>query len=180
MIISAAQKEMRTAYLGGFAGQLIAGIIWAIAAAIGTWGSPQLSMAVLFFASMFLFPLTQITLRLIGRPAALSKNNSLNQLAMETAFIVPIGFVLVAAATLHKENWFFPASMIIVGAHYLPFMFLYGMPQFGALASLLIVMGVGIGLYLPDYFSLGGWASAIAFLAFSLIGLLVVRKEEAS
>ena len=75
---------------------------------------------------------------MIRRPATLSKNNALNQLAMQIAFIVPIGFILVGAATLYKENWFFPASMIIVGAHYLPFIFLYGMPQFGILAGLLI------------------------------------------
>ena len=106
-------------------------------------GYSRLGMAILFFVSMVLFPLTQLTLRLMWRPAKLRKENSLNQLATQIAFTVPIRFILVGAATLYRENLFYPASMVVVGAHYLPFIFLYGMPQFGLLAGLLIAGGVG-------------------------------------
>jgi hypothetical protein len=129
---------------------------------------------------MLLFPLTQFTLKFMGRPAKLSPENTLNQLAMQIAFTVPIGFLLVGAATLYRENWFYPASMVVVGAHYLPFIFLYGMPQFGILAGLLIAGGVGIGLYGPDVFSLGGWVSAIILIIFAFIGRSVILKEEGS
>ena len=178
MLIKEAQREIRTAYFGGFAGQLIAGLIWALSAAIGTWGTPRLGMAVLFFVSMLLFPATQLALKLMGRPAKLSAGNTLNQLATQIAFTVPIGFILVGAATLYRENWFYPASMVVVGAHYLPFIFLYGMPQFGILAGLLIAAGVGIGLYGPDLFSLGGWFSAVVFVIFAFVGRSTVLKEE--
>ena len=178
MIITEAQKEIRSAYLGGFVGQLIAGIIWAASAAASTWGTARLGMAILFFVSMLLFPFTQIILRWMGRPAALSKENSLNQLATQIAFTVPIGFILVGATTLYRENWFYPASMIVVGAHYLPFIFLYGMPQFGVLTGLLIVGGVGIGLYGPNTFSLGGWISAVILIIFAFIGRSVILREE--
>lgn len=178
MFIHEAQREVRSAFLGGFVGQLIAGIIWAVSAAVSTWISPGAGMAVLFFVSMLLFPLTQLTLRLIGRPATLSADNSLNQLAMQIAFTVPIGFILVGAATLYRQNWFYPASMVVVGAHYLPFIFLYGMPQFGLLAGLLIAGGVGLGLYGPDVFSLGGWISALVLLVFAFVGRSVVMQEE--
>lgn len=40
MLIKEAQKEVRSAFFGGFAGQLIAGIIWALSAAASTWGTP--------------------------------------------------------------------------------------------------------------------------------------------
>lgn len=179
MLIHEAQKEVRSVFFGGFAGQLIAGVIWGVSAAVSTWRAPRLGMLVLFFASMLLFPLTQLTLRLMGRPAKLSSKNLLNQLAMQIAFTVPIGFVLVAAATLYRENWFYPASMVIVGAHYLPFIFLYGMPHFGALAGLLIVGGVGLGLYGPDVFSLGGWISASILILFAFFGRWAILKEEA-
>ena len=178
MLIKDAQKEIRSAFLGGFVGQLVAGVIWALSAAIGTWASPRLGMAILFFVSMLLFPLTQLILRLIGRPAKLSEKNTLGQLATQIAFTVPIGFILVGAATLHHETWFYPASMIVVGAHYLPFIFLYGMPQFGALAALLILGGAGIGLYGPDVFSLGGWIGAAVLIVFAFVGRSVVLKEE--
>ena len=41
------------------------------------------------------------------------------------------------AAALHRPSWFFPACLVIVGAHYLPFVFLYGMCmwKFAALAA---------------------------------------------
>jgi hypothetical protein len=178
MHIKEAQKEMRLAFLGGFAGQLIAGIIWALSAAASMWGTHLLGMAVLFFVSMLLFPATQVTLKLLGRPAKLSPGNTLNQLAMQIAFTVPIGFILVGAATLHRENWFYPASMVVVGAHYLPFIFLYGMPEFGILAGLLIAGGVGIGLYGPNVFSLGGWISAIILIIFAWVGRSVALREE--
>ena len=154
MFIKEAQREIRSVFFGGFVGQLIAGIIWALSAAVSTWGTARLGMAVLFFVSMLLFPLTQFILKLIRRPVKLSAENTLNQLAMQIAFTVPIGFLLVGAATLYRENWFYPASMVVVGAHYLPFIFLYGMPQFGILAGLLIAGGIGIGLYKPNVFSL--------------------------
>jgi hypothetical protein len=178
MFIKEAQREVRSAFFGGFVGQLIAGIIWALSAAVSTWGTPRLGMAVLFFVSMLLFPLTQLTLKLMGRPTKLSPENTLNQLAMQIAFTVPIGFLLVGAATLYRENWFYPASMVVVGAHYLPFIFLYGMPQFGILAGLLIAGGIGIGLYGPDIFSLGGWISVIIFIIFAFIGRSVILGEE--
>jgi hypothetical protein len=178
MFIKEAQREMRSAFLGGFVGQLIAGIIWALSAAVSTWVTPRLGMAVLFFVSMLLFPLTQVILKLIGRPATLSKENTLNQLGMQIAFTVPIGFILVGAATLYRENWFYPASMVVVGAHYLPFIFLYGMPQFGILAGLLIMCGAGIGLLGPDAFTLGGWISAVILIVFAFIGRGVILKEE--
>jgi hypothetical protein len=178
MLIKEAQREMRSAFLGGFAGQLIAGIIWAISAAASTWVTPRLGMAVLFFVSMLLFPLTQFTLKLIGHPPILSKENTLNQLGMQIAFTVPIGFILVGAASLYRENWFYPASMVVVGAHYLPFIFLYGMPQFGILAAFLITSGAGIGLFGADIFSLGGWISAITLIIFAFIGRGIILREE--
>jgi hypothetical protein len=178
MFIKEAQKEVRSVFLGGFIGQLVAGIIWALSAAVSVWITPRLGMAVLFFVSMLLFPLTQLILKLMGRPAKLSAENTLGQLATQIAFTVPFGFILVGAATLYRENWFFPASMVVVGAHYLPFIFLYGMPQFGILAGLLIAGGVGIGLYGPDMFSLGGWVSAFILIIFAFVGRSAILKEE--
>ncbi len=177
MNIQDAQRELRQAYMGGFVGQLVAAVIWALAAALGTWVSEGAGMAALFFVSMFLFPITQLIFRLMGRSTKLSPGNTLDQLAMQIAFTVPIGFILVGAATLHQQHWFFPAAMIIVGAHYLPFIFLYGMWQFGALAGVLIFTGTGLGLYGPQVFSLGGWISVVVFAVFAFVALSVVRKE---
>ena len=53
----------------------------------------------------------------------------------------PSNLPLIFAATAYRQNWFYPAFMVALGSHYLPFIFLYGMWQFGVLAALLIGSG---------------------------------------
>lgn len=179
MDLYACQREMRSAFLGGFAGQLVSGLIWLIAAALSAWLSPVTGMAVLFFGSMGIFPLTQLLIRLIGRPGKVSPQNGLWSLGSQVAFTVPLNFFLVGAATLYRENWFFPAAMVAVGTHYLPFITLYGMKMFGFLAGLLVVGGAGLAMYGPQVFSLGGWITAFLLISFAFIGRhLVLREEE--
>ena len=178
MEIKTCQHEMRTAFIGGFAGQLVSGLIWLSAAAVSEWFQPRWGMALLFFGSMGIFPLTQGTLRLLGRPGKVSAENGLWGLGAQTAFIVPINFLLVGAATLYNPNRFFPAAMIVVGAHYLPFITLYGMKMFYILAGLLVLGGAWLALYGPDVFNLGGWLTAAALIVFAFIGRRLVLQEE--
>ncbi len=177
MDITTAQHEMRHAFLGGFAGQLVSGLIWLIAAACGTWLAPGYGMAALFFGSMGIFPLTQLGVRLMGHPGKVSPENRLWGLGAQTAFTVPLNFLLVGAATLYQETWFFPAAMIVVGSHYLPFITLYGMKLFGVLAGLLVGVGAGLAMYGPAIFSLGGWITGALLIAFAFAGRAVVLKE---
>lgn len=178
MTIAAAQREMRSAFLGGFGGQLVSGLIWLAASALGSWLAPVYGMAALFFGSMAIFPLTQVVVRMLGRPGKVSAANGLWALGAQTAFTVPPSFLLVGAATLYQEHWFFPAAMIVVGAHYLPFITLYGMRMFGALAVVLVVAGAGLGLYGPPLFSLGGWLTGLLLFGFAFLGRHLVRLEE--
>jgi hypothetical protein len=178
MIIRAAQREIRTVFMGGFAGQLVSGILWLASAALSTWVAPTYGMLGLFFGGMFIFPLTQLTLRLMRRTTKLSPENSLNQLAMQIAFTVPINFLLVGAATLANMNWFYPAAMIAVGAHYLPFIFLYGMWQFGILAGLMIGGGYVFAQVLPVGFSTGGWITGVLLLVAAVVGLVIFKREK--
>jgi hypothetical protein len=177
MKIIDAQREMRTNFLGGFAGQLVSGFIWLVSSAIWLWTEPRYGMAALFFGSMAIFPLTQGLLRMLGRSAKTSPENRLWALGAQIAFTVPINFLLVGGATLHHQDWFFPGAMIVVGSHYLPFITLYGMKMFGALAGLLILSGFGIALYLPSVGYLGGWLTAFTLIIFAFIGRQIVLNE---
>ncbi len=84
----------------------------------------------------------------------------------------------MGAAMLYRETWFFPAAMVVVGSHYLPFITLYGMKMFGILAGILVIVGAVLGLYGPDIFSLGGWLTGIVLITFAFIGRQIVLSEE--
>lgn len=94
----------------------------------------------LVVGGFFIFPLTTLGLRLLGGPWKLSANNPLNGLGMQVAFVLPLCLPLVAAATLYRASWFYPSFMVLLGAHYLPFVFLYGMPVFAVLAAALVTL----------------------------------------
>jgi hypothetical protein len=177
MDIAQAQREVRTTYLGGFAGQLVSGLIWFLSAAAYTWLSFKTGALVLVIGGFFIFPLTQLLLRAMGRPFSLP-GHPLNSLAMQVAFTLPLTLPLVYIATLYRQTLFYPAFMLVLGAHYLPFVFLYGMRQFAVLAALLIASGVFIGLYLPQATTLGGWITAAALIAFAFIGRYTVLHAD--
>jgi hypothetical protein len=104
----------------------------------------------------------------------------MNALGMQVAFVLPLSLPLAFAATAYRENWFYPAVMIALGAHYLPFIFMYGMWQFGVLAAALLGSGMAIGLYFPSIFSLGGWLTAAMLLVFAFVGRSVALSERES
>lgn len=169
MLVRDAQREVRSVFLGGSIGQAVSGTLWALSAAMGTWSTHRRAILVLVLGGMFIFPATQLVLRAIGRRSALSPGNPLNGLAMQIAFTVPLALPVVGGATLHNVNWFYPACMIIVGAHYLPFIFLYGMIEFGALAALLLGGGLVLGMRMPNDFVIGGWFTAAVLFLFAVI-----------
>ncbi|MGH7731069.1 MAG: DUF7010 family protein [Candidatus Eiseniibacteriota bacterium] len=178
MQVADAQREVRLTFMGGFPGQLVSGLIWLVSAALGTWSSTRNAIVVLVVGGAFIFPLTQLLLRAMGRRASLDPANPLTGLAMQIAFTIPISLPLIGAATLHRTDWFYPAFLVVVGAHYLPFVFLYGMWTFALLAAIMIVGGIWIGLTMAGAFSIGGWFGGAVILAFAILGLILAGNEE--
>lgn len=177
MNISDAQKDVRSVFFGGFAGQLVSSLVWFVSAVLATWHSTKSAIIALVVGGFFIFPLTQLLLRLMRHPSSLPKGHPMNALGMQIAFTLPLNLPLVAAATAYRLDWFYPAFMIVLGTHYLPFIFLYGMPQFGVLAALLIGTGVTIGLYIHSAFSLGAWLTAVVLLLFAFVGRSIALRE---
>jgi hypothetical protein len=179
MLVAEAQREVRTVYAGGFFGQLVSGLLWLASASLGTWRSPRAAILLLVVGGFFIFPLVTALLRLLGRPASLTRQNPLRHLAMQVAFVLPLSMPLVAPATTVRLNWFFPAMMVLLGAHYLPFTFLYGMRSFMPLSAVLVTAGLGLALWLPGTFSLGGWLTGALLLAFAFIGRAEAARDAA-
>jgi hypothetical protein len=177
MDIQDAQHEVRSVYVGGFWGQLVSSVIWLVSAALGTWVTPKSSILVVVIGGFFIFALTQMMLRLSGRRASVSRENPFHRLGMQVAFVLPFSMLLLVPVGLYRLNWFFPALMILLGAHYLPFATLYGMRMFLFLAGMLVGMGVVIALWFSRTFSLGAWVAGLALFIFAWIGRSIAISE---
>lgn len=177
MEISDAQREIRTHFIGGFYGQLVSGALWLTSSALATWKSPGTAMAFLVVAGMFIFPLTQLMIRVENRGTSIRQENSLNALGMQVAFVLPLSMLLLLPVVRYRQDWFYPAMMILVGAHYLPFAFLYGMRMFLLLAGALLGTGVCVALSATAGFSTGGWIAGVILVAFGVAGRIIVSRE---
>ena len=169
MLVSEAQREVRTVYAGGFFGQLVSGVIWLASATLATWYSPRSAITTLVLGGFLIFPITIAILAILRRPHSLSRANPFRRLAMQVALVLPLCMPLIVPATLYHLAWFFPSMMVLVGAHYLPFTTLYGMRSFIPLAGILISAGIAIAHVAPNNFSLGGWVAGVILVVFALI-----------
>ena len=169
MLITDAQRDVRRVYVGGFFGQLVSGVLWLAAAAAGTWISPAAGIVTLLAGGVLIFPLTTLALLIAGGPTALPAGHPMAGLAMQIAFTVPLGLLVAVAAAGYRLDWFFPASMVIVGAHYLPFVFLYGMRMFAVLAGLMVFAGITLALWIPVPFPSGGWLTGFLLVLFAFL-----------
>ena len=169
MDISEAQRDVRQVYVGGFHGQLVSSALWLAAAATSTFVSPTAGIVTLLLGGVLIFPVTTLALRLSGGTAWLPAGHPMAALATQIAFTVPLGLLVALAASGARQEWFFPASMVIVGAHYLPFVFLYGMPLFAVLGGVMTFAGIALALWIPGPFSLGAWITGAVLAVFAFL-----------
>jgi hypothetical protein len=177
MTIERAQREMRARYAGGFYGQLVSGILWLASAVLGTWARPGLAIVVLVVGGFFIFPLTELLVRVSGPAQRLSPDNALRALGMQVAFVLPLSMPLLLPVGLYRLTLFYPGMMILLGAHYLPFVTLYGMRLFAVLAAVLVAGGLVIAVHLPGSFGAGAWVTGVVLLVFAAAGRVVAAGE---
>lgn len=159
-------------YRYGSVGQVVSGVVWLAAAALATWVSDGAGMAALFLGGATIFALTTLGLRLLGGPSALPKGHPMNSLAFQIAMTVPLGVLVVIVLGRDDPSLFFPGAMVIVGAHYLPFVFLYGLPAFAALGGALVVGATAVLYVAPDAGVGAAWATGALLV---VVGLVLPR-----
>jgi hypothetical protein len=177
MDIGDAQREVRTRFVGGFYGQLVSGVLWLVSANLATWSTPRAAITTLVLGGFSIFPITELLIRVVGGTSPLSAQNSLRHLGMQVAFVLPFSMPLLLPVGLYRLNWFYPALMVLLGAHYIPFVFLYGMRMFGALAALLVGGGVILAMYWSNSFSVGAWYTSAMLVLFAGVGRASIRRE---
>lgn len=170
VIIIDAQREVRTRYRGGFYGQLVSGALWLASAAVAVRVGARAAIWTVVVGGFFIFPLTELLVRLRGDATPISADNSLPSLGMQVALVLPFSMPLLVPVALYRLTWFYPALMILVGAHYLPFVFLYGMRMFWALGGLLVGAGILTAMYWSGAFSIGAWYTGFLLVVFAAIG----------
>ncbi len=126
-------------------------------------------MAVLFFGGMLIMPVCLLIMRWGPGENALPKGHPMNALAAQLAMTVPLGLLVALALGVGSPHLFFPAALVIVGAHYLPFVFLYGQKLFAVLGTLMVLAGVVLTFGFPEYGVIGGWIGAVLLLGFGFI-----------
>lgn len=166
MQITEAQRDVREVYRGGAAGTAVSGAVWLLAAAVGQWVGIWPAVAVLWVAGTLIFPLSTLVLRLLGGPAGLPAGHPMTGLATQVALIMPVGIALAALVALERPEWFFPFTAAVVGAHYLPFVFVYDMPEYAVLAAVLVVSGLALVVW-PWGLATAAWVTAAVELAVS-------------
>ncbi len=169
MSIVEAQRDVRRVYAGGFHGQPVSAVVWLAAAAAAQWVDTGSSVLVLLLGGTVIFPLTCLVIRLAGRPASLPSGHPMAALAMQVAFTVPIGLLVVVALLAGRGELFLPGSMEVVGAHYPPFVFLYGMRMFAFLSVALVVPGLTFLIWVSVPPPFAGWFTSALLVVFAVL-----------
>lgn len=169
--------EVRVAYLGGFSFLAYEGMLWLLAATMGSLISVGSAIVALVVGGTFSPLGAQIIQKLMRRPSV-GSDNPLIGLSIQAAFIIPLCYPVIAAATLANTNWFFPAFAVVVGAHYPPFAYVYRMRLYLVLCGVLVGGGTLIGYFFRDSFSLAGYFAGAVLLTFGALVFALVRLEE--
>lgn len=171
-------SELRETYLGAFPHTLFTAFVWIFS---GTWGyyisKPQ-AIIIFIIAGTFIFPGGELIRKMMRAPNLLSKENKLPQLFTLLAFTIPLSYPLVYLVIKSNVNLFFSAFTILIGAHYLPFIYGYRMPTFGILAILLVSVGTYFALLYSDQFALPAFVTGAILLAFAFIHYLIIKNQK--
>jgi hypothetical protein len=81
--------------------------------------SSTAAIAALVFGGFLIFPITELMAR-FNRAPALSKTNELKWLGMQVAFVLPVSMLLLFPVVHYSVYLFYPAMMVLLGAHYIP------------------------------------------------------------
>jgi len=170
--------QLRKTYLGAAPHTLFTGLVWVASGFLAENLSKHQAIAFFIIAGTFVFPGGELVRKLLKAPNVMAKENKLPLLFMLLAFTIPLSYPLIYMACKTNVNFFFPAFSILVGAHYLPFIYGYGMKTFGIVAALLITNGILNGIIYPTDFSTSGYITGSILIAFAFIHFIKIKYFE--
>lgn len=136
------QKEMRHAYYDGAPGILVSGLVWIAATLVCFLIGMNQAVWTLLIGGAFIYPVSALATKAMGRPAKTNKSNALNQLAMASTIWLILCCAMAYGLFLFMPSLFFPAMMVTIGSRYLVFASIYGRSIYWVMGVCLIVAGV--------------------------------------
>lgn len=169
--------EMRQTYLCAAPHTFYASLAWIGSGVLGDLASKGMSILVFIIAASMIFPAGEWLRKMIKVPNRLSVHNKLPLLFTLLAFTIPLSYPIIYMACQHNINYFFPAFTVLIGAHYLPFIYGYGKNTFGLLAAILVSGGSLCGFYFKHSFSLAAYFTGSVLFFIALLHYYQTKKE---
>jgi len=170
--------EYRLCHLGGAVYLAVEGLLWLISALLGATGQIPASMLILLIGGMFIHPVATACSSCLKMQKP-SSSNRLSVLVTWTALTIPMGLPLILMATsAGRENLFFPAFTVLVGAHWLPFSYVYSMKSFIVLAAIMVLTGTLFGFVFTQFYAVCGFAAGGFLLFFAVIHYFLINREK--
>jgi len=174
---SNAHYAYRHSHKGGVVYLAVEGFLWILSATLGAMGQIPAAMLALVIGGMFIHPLATACSRLFRMPRP-DNANRLAVLNTWLALTIPLGLPLIFMATSSgRTNMFFPAFSVLVGAHWLPFTYVYSMKSFAFLGGILVSAGILFGFVFTQSFAACGFVTGGVLLVFALIHIVIVGRE---
>lgn len=136
------QNEMRHAHYDGAPGILVSGLVWIAAALVCHQLGVKQAVWTLLIGGAFIYPVSALLTKAMGRPAKTSKDNALNQLGMASTIWLILCCAMAYGLFLFMPVLFFPAMMATIGSRYLVFASMYGKSIYWVMGVSLIAAGV--------------------------------------
>ena len=141
LTVAGAQKDMRTAYLGGVPGLFVSGTVWTIAGLVCLWKSPQDAVWALYAGGVLIHPVSSLLTRLLGRSGKHAAGNPFGMLAFATTIWMIMMLALAYGIALWRIELFFPAMLFVIGGRYLTFATVFGTKLFWVCGAVLGLAG---------------------------------------
>ena len=108
------QIELREAYVRGGPGAIVSGLIWLAAGLTAIYAGVANGFYVLFFAGMFIFPISKVVLSIFFKRKSESKGNPGGLVVIETVFPMIGGLFAAWLLLPYRPEFVFPMAAIAV------------------------------------------------------------------
>jgi hypothetical protein len=169
--------QLRRTYLGAAPHTFYTASIWLAGGLVGEFVSKGFGILIFIMGASFTFPVGELIRRSMHVPNLMAKENDLGKMFMLSAFGIPLCYPIIYLVCKSNINYFFPVFSILIGAHYLVFIYGYGMITFGILSLLLVAQGTITSIYYTDQFALSAYLTSLTLFVFGILHFKQVKKE---